>query len=274
VLKASDRTPLAARNERVTGHARALGRASSATRFVLCVLASCVALSACRRPSGPERQGESAPIAAPHDGLPPLALDDTTQGMLLTWADEQGDFHVAEGIEQVPAERREKVRVVLRDRSDGTGELVYVADLRAKQDGHYAVSVVSRAEWEEVGAAKRAVRMEGVAPGAKPAEAPAIVPPADGSFAPNGAITAIIYGADWCKPCHDAERYLKGLGVQVTKKNIEQSQAAQAEMQAKLARIKRSGASIPVIDVMGQLFVGYNPNVLKQAVEAARHQAP
>jgi glutaredoxin len=229
-------------------------------------------LSACRRPSGPERQGESAPAAVQHEGLPPLALDDATQGMLLTWADEQGDFHVAEGIEQVPAERRDKVRVVLRDKSDGTGELVYVADLRAKQDGHYPVSVVSRSEWEEVGAAKRKVRMEALAPGAKPPEAPALVPPEGGTLAPGAAVSAIIYGADWCKPCHDAERYLKGLGVQVTKKNIEQSQAAAAEMQAKLARIKRGGASIPVIDVMGQLFVGYNPNVLKHAVETARHK--
>jgi glutaredoxin len=248
---------------------------SGFARLGIVALASCLALSACRRPSGPERQGESAPAAAPHEGLPPLALDDTTPGMLLTWADEQGDFHVAEGIDQVPAERREKVRVVLRDHSDGTGELVYVADLRAKQDGHYPVSVVSRSEWEEVGAGKRKVRMEGLAPGAKPTEeAPALVPPADGTLAPGSAITAIIYGADWCKPCHDAERYLKSLGVQVTKKNIEQSQAAAAEMQTKLARVKRSGASIPVIDVMGQLFVGYNPNVLKQAVEAARHKTP
>ena len=49
---------------------------------------------------------------------------------------------------------------------------------------------------------------------------------------------------------------------------------AAAEMQAKLARIKRSGASIPVVDVMGQVFIGYNPSVLKQAVEAARRKAP
>jgi glutaredoxin len=247
-------------------------------RLGFVALATCLAASACRRPSGPERQGESAPVTAPHEGLPPLVLDDGTQGLLLTWADEQGDFHVAEGIDQVPAERREKVRVVLRDHVEGTGELVYVADLRAKQDGRYAVSVVPRAEWEEVGAAKRQVRMEAVAPGAKPplgssTAAPELVPPGDGTLVPGSAVSAIVYGADWCKPCHDAERYLKGLGVQVTKKNIEQSQAAAAEMQAKLARINRSGASIPVIDVMGKLFVGYSPSALKQAVESARHKA-
>jgi glutaredoxin len=237
------------------------------------VLSACVAASACRRPSGPERQGESAPVTASDEGLPPLALDDGTPGLLLTWADEQGDFHVAEGIEQVPSERREKVRVVLRDQVDGTGELVYVADLRAKQDGRYPVSVMTRAEWEEIGAAKRKVRMEAVAPGAKP-PAQELVPPGDGTLLPGSAITAIVYGADWCKPCHDAENYLRKLGVQVTKKDIEQSQAAAAEMQAKLARINKSGASIPVIDVMGKVFVGYNQNALKQAVETARRKAP
>lgn len=242
-------------------------------RLGFVALVACSAASSCRRPSGPERQGESAPIATSHEGLPPLALDDGTKGLLLTWADEQGDFHVAEGIEQVPAERREKVRVVLRDHVDGTGELVYVADLRAKQDGRYPVSVVPRAEWEEIGAAKRKVRMEAVAPGARPPASPELVPPGDGTLLPGSAISAIVYGADWCKPCHDAERYLKGLGVQVTKKDIEQSQAAAAEMQAKLARVNKRGASIPVIDVMGKVFVGYNPSALKQAVETARHKA-
>jgi glutaredoxin len=82
-----------------------------------------------------------------------------------------------------------------------------------------------------------------------------------------------VYGADWCKPCHDAERYLKSLGVAVTKKNIEESRAAQAEMQEKLARSNRAGSSIPVIDVMGKIFIGYSPQSLRQAVEAARNAA-
>jgi glutaredoxin len=84
-------------------------------------------------------------------------------------------------------------------------------------------------------------------------------------------VTAIVYGADWCKPCHEAERYLRSLGVAVTKKDIEESRAAQAEMREKLARVNRAGAGIPVIDVMGKIFVGYSPGPLKQAVDAARH---
>jgi glutaredoxin len=194
----------------------------------------------------------------------------------LTWVGEEGDFHVVEKIDAVPAERRQEVRVVLTDRAAGTGSSVYVADLTQKrEDGTYAVRTLTRADWENLGADRRKTRMEALAPqqpapGAPP---PGAEPTEPGVGDASGAINAIIYGADWCKPCHEAERYLKSLGVAVTKKNIEESRAAQAEMQQKLVRVKRSGAGIPVIDVMGQIFVGYSPGSLKQAVDAARTAA-
>ena len=127
----------------------------------------------------------------------------------------------------------------------------------------------------------RQTRLEQASPGAA---APVATPPVgtegaaqpqQGEPAPtageSSAVTAIVYGADWCKPCHEAERYLRSLGVAVTKKNIEESRAAQAEMREKLLRVNRAGAGIPVIDVMGKIFVGYSPGPLKQAVDAARH---
>jgi glutaredoxin len=229
-------------------------------------------------------------LAVAADSLPDFQLSDETPQLLLTWIGEEGDFHVAEAIAQVPEERRARVRVVRTDQPAGSGATVYVADLTAKrQDGSYAVSTLPRADWEKLGADLRKTRMEALAPGA--ASDPGQSGPGQSgpgqsgpgqSGAPNanpeavpltgvqGAITAIIYGADWCKPCHDAEGYLKSLGVAVTKKNIEESRAAQAEMQQKLARANRTGSSIPVIDVMGRIFVGYSPSSLRQAVEAAR----
>jgi glutaredoxin len=171
------------------------------------------------------------------------------------------------------------VRVVPTDQAEGSGASVYVADLTVKRpDGTYAVSTLPRSEWEKLGADLRKTRMEALAPSAKPAapegsagagNAVAGNPTLDAQQA-NGAVSAIIYGADWCKPCHDAQRYLESLGVSVTKKNIEESRSAQAEMQEKLARSNRAGSSIPVIDVMGRIFVGYNPGSLKQAVDSAR----
>ena len=231
------------------------------------------ASSACRSQADPLTDvGASAPVPAESEALPHLELTDETPNLLLTWLGEEGDFHVVEKIDAIPPERRHQVRVVVTDRGAGTGQIVYVADLGAKRaDGTYPVSTLPRGEWEKLGADLRKTRMESLAPGQPGAGDPPAGPESPAALA--GAISAIVYGADWCKPCHDAERYLKSLGVAVTKKNIEQSRAAQAEMQEKLARANRAGASIPVIDVMGRIFVGYSPGPLKQAVDAAKHAA-
>ena len=262
---------------------RPLARASSLALVSLALVWGLAGL-ACRAKPGPGAAATPEASAAATQALPGLKLTDETQNLLLTWIAEDGDFHVEEAINKVPPERRARVRVVQTDLAEGSGASVYVADLTVKrEDGSYTVSTLARSEWEKLGADLRKTRMEALAPGAKPGTAsdPAHADaPASGNAEPNlqppsaatanSAVTAIVYGADWCKPCHDAERYLKSLGVSVTKKNIEESRAAQAEMQEKLARANRGGSSIPVIDVMGRIFVGYSPGSLKQAVEAAR----
>jgi glutaredoxin len=141
---------------------------------------------------------------------------------------------------------------------------VYVADLNQKaSDGSYSVATLTRAEWNELGAERRKVRLDELI---KKREEQAALPQPSGPIA-DGKTEAVIYGADWCKPCHQAEDYLKTLGVAVTKKDIDKSPSARAEMNQKLDRAGKSGASIPVIDVMGQLFVGFNRGVLRRAVE-------
>jgi glutaredoxin len=223
--------------------------------------------SACHR-DGTRGANPSASGSAEGAQLPPLVLKDDTANVLLTWLDEQGDFHVVEHVADVPDAGRIAVRVVIADRADGTGESIYVADLRVKgADGAYAVKTMARAEWDERGASKRKARLEALAPKAEP-------PPGSASGgvarAPQGNVSAIIYGASWCNPCHQAQKLLESLGVKVTKKDIEESDAAQREMQELLRRIHRQGGSIPVIDVMGQIFVGYSEGALRAAVAKAR----
>jgi glutaredoxin len=227
----------------------------------------------CRNtPAGGSDPG--APLPAPADELPPLVLRDTTPNLLLTWVDAEGDFHVVEKTGDVPADRRAQVRVVVTDQPQGTGQTVYVADLTSQRaDGTYGVSTLPRSEWEKIGADRRKARLEALAPGERPTGPESDSEGAKETAETNGKLSAIVYGADWCKPCHDAQRYLEQLGVSVTKKNIEESRSAQAEMQQKLARVNRRGASIPVIDVMGKILVGFSPGSLKQAVEAARSAA-
>lgn len=233
----------------------------------------CVAVTAggCKKatPPGSDPNPAGKTVAADTPTPAPIELKDDTADLLLTWIDDQGDFHVVQAIAEVPEAGRAQVRVVITTKDQGTGQSVFVADLRNKDgNGRYPVVIMDRAKWNELGAEKRKVRMEAFAPKAPVPDA--TTAPTEAASAANGKVRAVIYGASWCKPCHDAEAFLKKLGVDVEKKDIEESRAAQAEMQQKLAKAGRGGASIPVIDVAGQLFVGFEARTLTAAVEQAR----
>jgi glutaredoxin len=224
--------------------------------------------------SSPVEPVGDAPLA---NELPPLELKDDTADLLLTWLDAKGDFHVVQTPADVPPDGRENVRVVVTTKEAGAGRLVYVADLRTKSpEGTYLVKTMTRAQWNELGAVRRKVRMEEVAKAAPPegahpaADQKASAEPTAKDKTLNAKVRAVVYGADWCKPCHDAEAYLKKLGVDVTKKDIEKSRAARAEMNERLASAGRMGASIPVLDIGGKVIVGFSRGAVLQAVEAAR----
>ena len=245
--------------------------------LVLCLGASVVA---CRKQAAPAPSDDTgaAPQAAE---LPPIDIKDDTPNLLLTWIDDKGDFHVVQKPTDIPKEGRENVRVVITTREDGTGKQVYVANLNeVTPTGSYRVKTMTRAAWDELGASKRKARLEALAPSAvpSPSDSAPSTPQPNASGAPNKAmasgITAIIYGASWCKPCHDTARYLKQRGVTVIDKDIEENEVAAAEMRQKLARAGRSGSSIPVIDLMGQIMVGFSPMAIDQAIEAARSAKP
>jgi glutaredoxin len=235
--------------------------------------------ASCKKPSGDKSTDPSTTPKA--NSLPELEVRADTPNLLLTWIDDKGDFHVAQKPADVPTEGRAKVRVVVTNREEGTGALVYVTNLdETNATGAYRLKTMPRAEWEELGASKRKARLEALAPSALPSAgtAPGTEPQdgktagaQPGAKAPATGVVAIIYGADWCKPCHDAERYLKQRGATVIKKNIDDNEVAAEEMQKKLARAGRSGASIPVIDIMGQIQVGFSPAALEEALATARN---
>jgi len=260
---------VAFRRARVSGARRLV----AVTRFVV-LLSALLVCAGCR---STEKTDAAKPAsAAPRaNELPPLGVKADTPNLLLTWIDPQGDFHVVQKPAEVPSEARKQVRVVVVDKEAGTGELVYVADLNeTAPDGSYRMKTFTRAQWDELGASRRKARLEALAPSVVP-------PPAASALASAGApkgspskVVAVIYGASWCKPCHQAADYLKGRGVTVIQKDIEESEAAQAEMRQKLERAGRGGASIPVIDVMGQILIGYSPSSLDRAIQVAQAAKP
>ena len=220
----------------------------------------------------------TAPVAE-QQSLPPLAVLDETPDLMLTWIDDKGDPHVEIHPADVPAQGRSLVRVIVADREDGTKDLFYVADLGKKAgDGSYAVQRMSRRAWEAEIEKRRAAYIAKTAPPPPPdpSNAPGspTPPSTPGERAPSGGLTVIIYGASWCHPCHEAEAYLKSKGIAVVMKDIEETPGAATEMRQKLERSGQHGGSIPVIDVNGQILVGYSSGALDRALARARAGAP
>jgi glutaredoxin len=220
----------------------------------------------CKRRPADELAAEEEKTAQP---LPALALTDDTADLLLTWIDSRGDAHTSHKTADVAPEGRERVRVVVTTREEGTGALFYVANLSSKNpDGTYPVSTVSRTEWDAL-IAERRQAFAAPAASADPGD-PSLSPGTKkGAQGHPASFTVIVYGAAWCGACHEAVAYLKRRKVPVIEKDIEQDPAAQSEMQAKLARAGVHGGSIPVIDVRGKILIGFEPHALDAAVRGA-----
>jgi glutaredoxin len=202
------------------------------------------------------------------ESLPELTLTDETPELLLTWIDDKGGTHSGVSLAEVPEGSKGMVRVVTREAGHGTS--FYVADLSAKQaDGSYPVRVVPRGEWEaELQKRRAAYRAKHAPPPRAPHPGDDSPPTADGQ--PSSGLQAIIYGASWCKPCHQAAAYLRSRGVDVVEHDIEKQPKYAAEMQRKLKRAGLGGGSIPIIDVGGVILQGFSTRALDRAVAQAR----
>ena len=198
-----------------------------------------------------------------------LVVRDDSQGLLLTWIDEHGDFHVVESVTDVPLTGRDTVRVV--DPNRETGEDFLVTDLRAAgPNGAYPVRKMKRADFEALAVARRQENGPTLA-SASPEKLAVKAAAADagaGSVA-AGHPAAIIYGASWCGACHQAAAYLKQKQVPYVEKDIETDSGAATEMQGKLAKIGQRGGSIPVLDIRGRVMVGFNPHEVDDALGQA-----
>lgn len=193
-------------------------------------------------------------------------LTDQSKDILLTWIDESGDFHVTESISEIKDANKEHVRVVFTNTDTVDPDHVWVADLRQKDStGAYPIHSIARSAWEEMGASHRKSRLEAVA-------APTPVPDAG---PPSGALTAVIYGAEWCKACHEMAHYLKTKGIKYVEKDVDKSSVIQAELQSKFAKAHvPPTSSIPVTDINGRLIVGFNPQAVEAAIAAGPTATP
>ena len=72
-----------------------------------------------------------------------------------------------------------------------------------------------------------------------------------------------VYGTPWCAFCHAAMQYFDKIGVKYTYKDVERDIEAAHEMVDKSHQM-----GVPVLDIGGQIVVGFNKPVIDQALEA------
>jgi glutaredoxin len=202
----------------------------------------------------------SAGVARDAGPSAPVVRADS-EGLLLTWIDDKGDFHVETRIADVPMMGRDAVRVESERGEYALGaDQVFVIDLRqAGVDGAYPVRTTTREQFEALAVARREKTGPTLAsaaplPPTVSAEPPSAVAP--GKSASRAVV--VIYGAEWCGACHDAARYLRHKGIAYVEKDVEKDPAASQEMRELLAKNGLRGGSIPVIDVRGKIMVGFS----------------
>jgi glutaredoxin len=206
----------------------------------------------------------------------PITVKPDSEGLLLTWIDDKGDFHVETRVADVPLMGRDSVRVVDPGKDEGTHpDRVFVVDLREpRADGTFPVRTMTRADFEALAVARRektGPTLASAGPPSAPPGSPSSAPAATGDTAPSDSKSAarpvvIVYGASWCGACHDAERYLRSKGIAYVEKDVEKDPGAAREMQQKLAKNGLPAGSIPVIDVRGKVMVGFNAHEIDSAL--------
>lgn len=213
-------------------------------------LASC----APEKPPAPDRP--ATPVAAAsadatQDGAEAPLLPAEPTDCVLTYAGDKGQFADTNKPTEVPEDARGLVRVTLLDGPEPPPGKVWAVNLRTSEaTGGWRLTTVDRGLFEELalgqGRASAVQNIPDLPPGLEP-------PPA----APAGE-DVVVYKTDWCGVCKQLTAYLDRKGVKYVAKDIEKDPAAAAEMRAKADKKGVKTGSVPIVDVRGELMVGFD----------------
>jgi glutaredoxin len=196
-------------------------------------------------PSAQAPQKGAASGAVKGEMLTPEMLE---KGALFTYPGDRGKFFDVSKREDIPAEARGYVRVMLSDpeHKPPAGQ-VWVANLKgeAGADG-WQLETVSRELFEEFALGRGAHSAVELPEGL---ELPDVLPPTE---------KVIVYKTEWCGVCKKVQSYLDRKKVPYEAKDIEKDRAAAAELKAKADKAGIQTGSVPVIDVGGELLVGFD----------------
>lgn len=203
------------------------------------------------RPPAPSRP-QAAPAAAGAEQAAAVLPADAKDAVL-TFAGDRGQFKDTGKPEDVPDEARGLVRVTLLQGPQPPDGTVWVANLKTPEpDGSWKLSTVPRGQFEELALGQGRSSAVELPPGLEPPKA-----------APREA-DVIVYKTEWCGVCKQVQAYLDKKGVKYVAKDIEKDATAAGELQAKAKEKGIKTGSVPVLDVRGELMVGFNRARLEQ----------
>ncbi len=72
----------------------------------------------------------------------------------------------------------------------------------------------------------------------------------------------LLYETSWCGVCKAAKRFMREQGIPFLSKDLEKDPGAQKELSCKALKEKKRLNGVPVLDVGGQLMLGFDGNRL------------
>ena len=183
-----------------------------------------------------ERQPPAPPRVAPGE-----------EGLVFSWFQPKQGYRTATRVDQIPECCRRDVVVVDAKRSPEERQaerFVMTTDLSVPlDDGSFPVVVMSRYRFRDLD-------LSDLGPATK----------SDG---------VVVYSTTWCGFCTKLKRWLDARGTAYIAKDIEHDPAAAKEMAAKLSAAGMQVGGVPVTDVKGALFKGFNKAGIEAALKAA-----
>lgn len=211
--------------------------------LILIGLVGGLVFGACRR----KDRGESpAGKAAQGKTLSPISI--TRQRSLVFTYKQGGEYKTVASMDKVPLGSRGWVRVQDPQVRNVGSRFVYVADLRkANAKGAFPYRILTRRQF------LRGSALPGAGKGGT-GSGPAV--------AAVGKV--VLYSRPGCGACDQVRAYLKQRGVQFVEKNIRADAAAAKELKAKAAQKGFPTGVVPVIDVNGDIVVGFDVRKLER----------
>lgn len=211
------------------------------------LLVMCAVAGACRSETPPAPQEQ--PNVASSEAASEVRFDPKASTAVLTFAGERGVFKDGSSVEDVPEAAQGLVRVTMIGAEPPPPNQVWVANLHEPEpDGSFLLKPVPRDLFEELALGQGLASAVQLPPGLEP-------PPQVKALAPG---EVIVYKTSWCGVCKKLESYLKRNNIPYVAKDIEKDRAAAAELQAKAQQKGLPLGSVPVVDVGGEMMVGFD----------------